>query len=227
MPILVDNSQSMRLKTASDDQTRHDRVLALVPRNHRGGCDLLKPLTFARTRLTPGSRAWMIFRRLQADGYVSSMAGSLRSLAERFADRPVAGAILFTDGNLTDAPAADFDWSTLGFPIYPVLPENRRRGSRPANRGRQRPTNRLRVRTDDGQRLVRRRRHARQKVFVQLKDIATGKVVEEQTVRIVEIRRATGSSLSFSTREESGVSFFTAPSLPRQDREQIENPSDA
>ncbi len=30
LPILVDNSQSMRLKTASQSQSRHDRVVALV-----------------------------------------------------------------------------------------------------------------------------------------------------------------------------------------------------
>ena len=85
----------------------------------------------------------MISRSWTPTAMRSSLAGSLRSLGERFKDRPVAGVVLFTDGNLTDAPPADFDWSTIGFPVYPVLPAEDDQFRRSADQRRQRSSNRF------------------------------------------------------------------------------------
>ncbi len=55
----------------------------------------------------------------KADGKESSLYQSLRSLADRYQGQPLAGVLLFSDGNPTDRKP-DESLSTLGFPIYPV-----------------------------------------------------------------------------------------------------------
>jgi hypothetical protein len=64
------------------------------------------------------------FDALSFGGASSSLHGVLTSLAERYAGRPLAGVLLFTDGNATDAgqPFADLPEGVTLPPIYPVLP---------------------------------------------------------------------------------------------------------
>ena len=52
-------------------------------------------------------------------GNESSLYQSLRSLADRYQGQPLAGALLFSDGNATDRKP-DESLASLGFPIYPV-----------------------------------------------------------------------------------------------------------
>lgn len=226
LPILVDNSQSMQLKTASQSQSRHDRVLALTKEESSWRVRLAQAFDVRTYAFDARLESVEGFSTLEADGYVSSLAGGLRSLADRFADRPVAGAVLFTDGNLTDAPAADFDWSTLGFPIYPVLPRDDGdvRDLRIAD---------VSVRQTDFESApttvnvsVDAVGMDDQKVVVQMKDMTTGNVVEEQSVRIAKSGEAQEARFRFRP-EKSGVSFFTVAAFTEQDREQIENPSEA
>jgi hypothetical protein len=42
------------------------------------------------------------FHELAFDGRSSALGSALRSLTERFQGRPLAGVLLFTDGNATD-----------------------------------------------------------------------------------------------------------------------------
>ncbi len=50
----------------------------------------------------------------------------MTTLQQRYADRPVAGIVLFTDGQATDgesvssASQPSIDWKQFGCPIYPV-----------------------------------------------------------------------------------------------------------
>jgi uncharacterized membrane protein len=65
-------------------------------------------------------RAVADFHELKFDGRSSTLRGTLAAIAERFRDRPMAGVLLFTDGNATDLidgtiPAADLP------PIFPVV----------------------------------------------------------------------------------------------------------
>lgn len=52
-------------------------------------------------------------------GNESALFQSLKSLGDRYQGQPLAGVLLFSDGNATDRKP-DEDLSTLGFPIYPV-----------------------------------------------------------------------------------------------------------
>ena len=60
------------------------------------------------------------FAALELDGISSSLGNALDTISARFAQRPMAGVLLFTDGNATDLEAVQ-RWSKLGFPVYPVL----------------------------------------------------------------------------------------------------------
>jgi uncharacterized membrane protein len=121
LPIVVDNSQSMRIKGDSGDESRHERVMALVDQNASWRTRLAQSFDVRPYAFDSRLQNLDDFDSLQADGEMSSLAGSLQSLAERFAERPVAGLVLMSDGNLTDSPGDDFDWKSLGFPVYPVV----------------------------------------------------------------------------------------------------------
>ncbi len=159
--------------------------------------------------------------KLDASGYASSLAGSLRSLGERFKDRPVAGTLVFTDGNLTDAPSADFDWSTIGFPVYPVLPaeDDEFRDLRISD---------VSVRQTDFESAPMTVTvsfdavgFANEEVKIQLKDLATGKVVEEQTAKLGP-ERACIQEVRFRFRPETpGVSFYQASVFTPRDRDAV------
>ncbi|MBA4020226.1 MAG: hypothetical protein C0483_23950 [Pirellula sp.] len=62
------------------------------------------------------------FAELKFDGGSTSLNTALRSLAERFKDRPLAGIVLLSDGAPTDNAATDVAADAKLPPIYPVLP---------------------------------------------------------------------------------------------------------
>lgn len=57
---------------------------------------------------------------LEYDGQSSRLESGLTQLTQRFRDQPLAGVLLFTDGNATDAGGKD--WQKTA-PVYPVLPD--------------------------------------------------------------------------------------------------------
>ena len=223
LPVLVDNSQSMRLKPTGSNQTRSEKV-----------ADLLHDDAPWRVRLaqTFDVRTYAFDARLEAidhpselpaDGYVSSLFGSLNNLSERFADRPVGGVLLFTDGNMTDAPPPDFDWSQLGFPIYAVLPEQDEevRDLRIANVSAAQTdfeSAPLTVRVD-----VDASAFGASEAIVQLRDATTNKVIEEQTVTTTT--EVETQEVRFRFRpESSGLQFFTVNVFRESDRGTLEQP---
>lgn len=68
------------------------------------------------TRLSPVTN----FAKLTLDGSDSMLLGAMQTLEERFNERPLAGILLFSDGNATDLLGPDVDWAKLP-PIYPVV----------------------------------------------------------------------------------------------------------
>jgi uncharacterized membrane protein len=120
--ILADNSQSLLIR---DDKTAHTRGEWMR--------DLLQKESPWKTRLGQDfdvrsyvfdshMRAVDGFGDLTFDGVGSSLTTSLSALSKRFRGLPLAGVLLFTDGNRTDV--GDVDWSELP-PIYPVVPPSR------------------------------------------------------------------------------------------------------
>ena len=118
--VLADNSRSLQVHDRDDSRSRGDWVR-----------DQLKTGTRWSTRLGQDfdARSYVFDSHLRAvegydtaldfEGPGSALGSSLGSLAKRFRGLPLAGVLLFTDGNRTDV--ADLDWSSLP-PIYPVIP---------------------------------------------------------------------------------------------------------
>jgi uncharacterized membrane protein len=221
LPILVDNSQSMRLRNASDKQSRHEKVTALMDADSSWRVRIAQAFDVRTYAFDARLERIDDTESLEADGYVSSMAGSLQSLAQRFEDRPVAGAMLFTDGNLTDAPPADFDWSSLGFPIYPVLPSSDgvAQDLRIAD---------VSVRQTDFESAPTTLNLSLDAIgmqgetaVVQLRDLANQKVIEEQTAKIGADGKLADVRFRFRP-EQPGVSFHRVSVFRESDRKAIE-----
>ena len=217
-PLLVDNSRSMLLKTDEGQESRRGQVSRMVNED-----------TDWRRRLAQAFdvRSYLFDSRLEsveqlsgfkADGYASSLAGSLESLNERFASRPVAGVLLFSDGNLTDLPSGDVDWSSVGFPVYPVLSASddeyqdlrivdvsvRQTDFESA------PTTVTIALDSDGM--------DGQAAFVRLADARSGQLIEEQQVKLGESEER--QEVRFRFRPEmTGVSFYRATAFTEDDRE--------
>jgi uncharacterized membrane protein len=218
LPLLVDNSRSMLLKTDAEGESRQTQVARMVDEDSDW-----------RRRLAQAFdvRSYLFDSRLEsvdelsvfeADGYASSLADSLQSLSERFASRPVAGVLLFSDGNLTDLPPGDVDWSKLGFPVYPVLPagDDDYQDLRIADVSVRQtdfesaPTTVTVALDSDGM--------DGETVFVRLTDARSGKLIEEQAVKLVESDGRQEVRFRFRP-EEAGVSFYRASAFVEEDRD--------
>ena len=118
--VVADNSRSLEIHDRGSGQSRgkrmQDRLAAKAPWQTRLGQDFEVRRYAFDTRLQPLKD----FSELTLAGEGSTMASSLASLAERFTGRPIAGVLLFTDGNATDLVAANMDWKRLP-PVYPVV----------------------------------------------------------------------------------------------------------
>ena len=117
--VLVDNSQSMGillqealkggrldLEPSLNDDAAWQRKLADDYRLRRYVFDTaVEPVDTFAGRISAGNE--------------SALFQSLQSLGDRYQGQPLAGVLLFSDGNATDR-RPDENLSTLGYPIYPV-----------------------------------------------------------------------------------------------------------
>ncbi len=119
VPIMIDTSQSMQVVNPGSNRSRGETVHALLDQDQAWKRRLMTD--FDVRHYTFGSRLNHINQPLELEfaDTQSGLANSLESIAQRFRGRPVAGVLLFTDGNLTDAK--DIDWSQLDVPIFPVV----------------------------------------------------------------------------------------------------------
>jgi len=117
--VLVDNSQSLKVREGDTAGTRADRVRALLTTNAGWRTRLGQDFDTRDFVFDSHLRAADGFEHLTFDGTSSSLHAALASVAKRFQGRPLAGVILVSDGNATDT--ADIDWSALP-PVYAVLP---------------------------------------------------------------------------------------------------------
>jgi uncharacterized membrane protein len=117
--ILADNSQSMLVRDGQGSRTRGDWLRDRLNKEAGWKTRLEQDFDVRRYAFDSHLRALDGFEALTFDGVGSTLSTSLAALARRFRGLPLAGVLLFTDGNRTDA--GDLDWSQLP-PIYPVIP---------------------------------------------------------------------------------------------------------
>jgi uncharacterized membrane protein len=120
--VVADNSQSLRIHDEGSTTTRGDWVRDVLRKDAnwrtRLGQDFdVRPYVFdSHLRAVAG------FDALAFDGTGSTLGASLSALARRFRGLPLAGVLLFTDGNRTDT--GNLELAGLP-PIYPVVPPTR------------------------------------------------------------------------------------------------------
>ena len=119
--VMADNSQSMQIKDRGAAQTRGEGLAKLLDPSRAAWIGALGD-TFDVRRYVFDTRlqATTDFHELDFDGRSTALAGSLRTLGDRFQGRPLAGVILLSDGNGTDTGDLPPDLSGLP-PIYPVV----------------------------------------------------------------------------------------------------------
>lgn len=121
LAIVADNSEGMRIKDSGEILDRGELMRHLLTgRDSTWIGELeeeyqLRNYTFDRNAQRVGN-----FNGIDFDGDRSNITESLKSLNGRLSNLPVAGVVLLTDGNTTDAfPTAD-DLAGLP-PLYPVV----------------------------------------------------------------------------------------------------------
>ncbi|MDP3068802.1 MAG: glutamine amidotransferase [Opitutaceae bacterium] len=120
--VVADNSQGLQVRDRGETATRGDGLRVLLDANStswQGGLaatfDVRRYIFDARLQATRD------FSELTFEGRSTALVSALKTLGERFQSRPLAGALLFTDGNATDlAGGALPDLRGLP-PIYPVV----------------------------------------------------------------------------------------------------------
>ena len=128
VPILIDNSQSMQLKAPGSSADRLAEVKSSLNRSEAWRTRLEQD--FDVRQYTFGRRVEKVNEASQADASetATSLLKALDTLQKRLASRPLAGLLLFTDGNLTDSGYSEFDPQTFPAPIsLPIIFRRNRR----------------------------------------------------------------------------------------------------
>jgi len=119
--VLVDNSQGMEIHDRGDPESRGEKLKALLKDGATGWHNTLRETFNVRdyyfdSKLRSSDR----FKELDFKGRASSLWTSLQMIRQRYEGRPLAGLLLFTDGNATDLPESGVEVKGLP-PVYPVV----------------------------------------------------------------------------------------------------------
>jgi len=119
--LVADNSQSLQLKDDGQRRSRGELLREQLVADPQGWQSALEK-TFQVRRYTFDSRLQNTrdFRDLHFEGRSSALGGALRAAMDRWRGQPVAGVLLFTDGNATDLSGEPPPVDGCP-PIYPVV----------------------------------------------------------------------------------------------------------
>ena len=120
MAIVVDNSQSMTMRPPGETLSRVDRIREQLATEAAWQARLAQDFDVRRYAFEERLHAVEELSTLEFDGNNSSLSGAITTLRDRFARRPVAGMVLFTDGLATDEVKAMLE-EPAGFPVYPIV----------------------------------------------------------------------------------------------------------
>ena len=117
--VVADNSRSLELADRGSRQTRGDLMRKRLSEKSAWLARLGQDFDVRRYAFDAHLRPVKSFADLSLDGDASALHAALTSLKERFHKQPVAGILLFTDGNATDLLEAAALLKGLA-PVYPV-----------------------------------------------------------------------------------------------------------
>jgi uncharacterized membrane protein len=119
--IVADNSMGLQLRDNGEMKTRGELLRERLTSNQSGWQGKLED-TFLVRRYFFDSRLQSTrdFSELNFDGRETAIRAALKNVQERFQGQPLAGVLLFSDGNATDIEGTALNLSGLP-PVYPVL----------------------------------------------------------------------------------------------------------
>ncbi len=124
MAIVVDNSRSMEMHPPGESQSRVDRLRSKLPTDVPWQARLAQDFDVRRYAFDDRVRAVNDLTELDFKGANSSLTGTVETLQARFATRPVAGLLLFSDGLATDDVQSLLSQDEFPFPLYPVVDDS-------------------------------------------------------------------------------------------------------
>jgi hypothetical protein len=116
--IVADNSQSMAIHDRDAPHSRGEQMRTLLKLDSAWQARLSEDFDTRRFAFDAHLRSVDDFAGLAFDGGRSSLGSTLNSISRRFQGLPLAGVLLVTDGNGTDA--AEVRWDDLP-PVYPIV----------------------------------------------------------------------------------------------------------
>ncbi len=118
--VLADNSQGLQIRDRGQSQSRGQLMKKWLSDDAAKWQPILAE-AFQMRRYLFDARVHPItdFGEMRFDGNASALNTSLANIAERYRGQPLAGVLMFTDGNATDGSVA-LDTGGLP-PIYPVV----------------------------------------------------------------------------------------------------------
>ncbi len=119
MAVLADNSRSMMIRPPGEQSDYPERFKAALSKDAPWQTRMAQDFEVRRYSFDQRLKAVEDLAELAFDGNHSALADALTTLQSRFATRPVAGAILFSDGLATD-DLAKLESTDLSFPVFPV-----------------------------------------------------------------------------------------------------------
>lgn len=119
--VLADNSQGLQIHDKGQSQSRGEQMKKRLADTGAGAWQQALAETFQLRRFSFDARLQPAndFSDLNFNGSASALHTALRNITERYRGQPLAGVLVFTDGNATD-PGSVLDIPGLP-PIYPVV----------------------------------------------------------------------------------------------------------
>ena len=117
--LLVDDSQSLQIRDAGGGRSRSEAARELMAEDTEWQTRLSQDFDVRRYRFAQRLRSLDEMTELGASGNASCLMAALSTVGQRYQGRPLAGVLVFTDGNATDWSDDEIDLSRLP-PIYPV-----------------------------------------------------------------------------------------------------------
>jgi uncharacterized membrane protein len=118
--ILADGSRSMNIRGPGETESRGEKMQAWLRADAPWQVRLAQDFDVRRYVLGGRLEPALDFNDLALDRNESALGAGLEAIARRYRDRPIAGVLLFSDGNATDLDGRVLDASGLP-PIYPVV----------------------------------------------------------------------------------------------------------
>ncbi|MBW8039931.1 MAG: hypothetical protein FVQ85_08035 [Planctomycetes bacterium] len=119
--IVADNSSGMNVRDLGSTKSRGDILQAALQTQKSNWLGTLADNFQVRQYIFDSRlRRTADFSELAFDGKASAIGTILRTIAERYRNRPLAGVLLMTDGNATDMTERSYDLAGVP-PVYPVL----------------------------------------------------------------------------------------------------------